>query len=89
MGRTKAQHSRENKERYNWYKERGICTTCGRVWVEPGHVRCKACEDKIKVYHDRDSEKRKERKAAQRQERIQPEMRVYWSAEWKKAKAMP
>lgn len=70
MGRTKAQHSRENKERYNWYKERGICTTCGRVWGEPGHVRCKACENKIKAYHDRDSEKRKERKAAQRQERI-------------------
>ena len=70
MRRTKAQHSRENKERYNWYKERGICTTCGRTWVEPGHVRCKACESKIKVYHDRDREKRNERRAALRQERI-------------------
>ena len=71
MARTKAEHSRENIERYNWYKERGICTACGRTWVEPGHVRCKACEDKIRFYNDRDREKRKERKAAQRQERIE------------------
>lgn len=71
MGRTKEQRSRENRERYNWYKERGICTTCGRMWVEPGHVRCKACEDKIKLYHDRSRDYRMERARARRQERIE------------------
>lgn len=71
MARTKEQHSRENIERYNWYKERGICTTCGRMWVKPGYVRCRECEDKIKAYHDRDREQRIERARALRQERIE------------------
>ena len=70
MGRTKAEKSQQYKERYRWYKEMGICTTCGREWVEPGHVRCKACEAKIKAYHDRSREKRMERARARRQERI-------------------
>ena len=56
------------KERYYWYKERGICTTCGRVWAEPGRVRCKACEDKIRVYHER---RRGERAALWRERRAE------------------
>lgn len=70
MARTKEERSRENKERYHWYKDRGICTTCGREWVVPGHVRCKVCNAKIKFYNDRDREKRIKRKAEQRAERI-------------------
>ncbi len=56
------------KERYEWYKGRGICTTCGRTWAEPGHVRCKECEDNIAVYHNR---RREERRLAMRQKRAE------------------
>ena len=59
------------KERYDWYKDHGICTSCGQVWVEPGHVRCKVCEAKIKVYHDRDHEQRIQHKREIRQQRIE------------------
>lgn len=70
MGRTKAQHNRENRQRYRWYKERGICTTCGRVWAEPGRVRCKECAEAIRAYHNADREGRMQRAAEKRQERI-------------------
>ena len=58
------------KERYEWYKERGICTTCGVAWAEPGHIRCKACEAAIAVYHDKSHDKRVERKRQVRADRI-------------------
>ena len=62
--------SRTCKERYRWYKDHGICTTCGRKWVEPGHVRCKECEKQINRYHEKRRGERNARKAAMRQERI-------------------
>lgn len=70
MGRDRELHARTCKERYEWYNARGICTSCGRTYSEPGHILCKACKAKIKVYDDRDREKRIERKRKQRQERI-------------------
>lgn len=70
MARTKEEHSRENKERYYWYKERGVCVTCGRTWSEPGHVRCKTCEAKMNACQVLDRERRIKRKAARRQELI-------------------
>ena len=70
MALTKAERRRSNKQRYRWYKDRGICPTCGKVWAEPGRVRCKACDAIIKYYHDRDRENRQNRARERRQERI-------------------
>lgn len=70
MPRDEVRKARVCKERYEWYKERGICTTCGVMWAEPGHVRCKACEAKIARYHDKSHEQRLERARQRRQERI-------------------
>ena len=68
--RSKDEHNAQNRERYRWYKDRGICTTCGRTWVVPGHVRCKQCEAQIAKYHAASYEKRLERQKQRRQERI-------------------
>lgn len=62
--------SKSNKERYKWYYDHGLCTTCGRIWAEPGKVRCKACEAKIAVYHERSKEKRRKQQRKRREERI-------------------
>lgn len=70
MGRDEKLKRKTNKERYDWYKDRGICTSCGRVWAEPGKIRCKACEAKIAMYHERDKDKRKEQQRKRREERI-------------------
>lgn len=70
MGRDKELKSQTCKERYAWYKAHDICTSCGRVNAEPGHVRCKACEKKISVYHEKSREARNERKKQIRAERI-------------------
>ena len=53
MGRDRQLHSRTNKERYQWYKARGICISCGASWSEPGRVRCKVCHDKHERSRDR------------------------------------
>ena len=68
--RSREEHNAQNRERYRWYKDRGICTTCGRAWVVPGHVRCKECEAKIAKYHEASYDKRKEQQKQRRQERI-------------------
>lgn len=70
MGRDLKLKSKVCKERYRWYKERGICTTCGRTWAEPGKVRCKACEAKIAACHEKRREERRQAKQEQRQQRI-------------------
>ena len=70
MGRDLKLKSKTCKERYNWYKDRGICTTCERVWSEPGKVRCKACEAKIAAAHEKRREERRRAKQEQRQQRI-------------------
>ena len=70
MGRDLKLKAKTCKERYNWYYAHGICTTCGRTWVEPGHVRCKACEDKIAFYHNLNREERIERARQRRADRI-------------------
>lgn len=70
MARDLALKSKTCKERYDWYKERGICTTCGVKWVSPGHVRCKECEDRIAWYHNKSKEQRNEAKRKRREERI-------------------
>ena len=71
MGRDVRRKNARNRERYAWYKDRGICTSCGRVWAEPGHVRCKACEAKITACHDRKREQRVIAKQEQRRQRIE------------------
>ena len=71
MGRDEKLKRKTNKERYDWYKDRGICTSCGRVWAEPGFVRCKACEAKIAACHDKEREQRILTKREQRRQRIE------------------
>lgn len=71
MGRNIDLKNRVNRERYHWYKERGICTSCGRTWSEPGKVRCKACEAKIAKCHNAQKEQRIQAKREQRRERIE------------------
>lgn len=58
------------KERYDWYKARGICASCGRAWAIPGRVHCEACAAKIDAYHERSREERNAKQRAIRQERI-------------------
>lgn len=58
---TNAQKSQ--RERYAFYKGAGICVHCGRMWAEPGHVSCKACEDKkraVRRMNDPDGERHRE-----------------------------
>ena len=68
--RDKALKSKTGKELRKWYQSRGICDSCGQVWAEPGHVRCKACEDKIRAYHAASREHRIELQRKRRAERI-------------------
>ena len=51
-----------NKDRYDAYREKGICASCGRMWVEPGHAYCEACRKKnraAKSDYDPDGEKKR------------------------------
>lgn len=53
-----------NKERYKYYKDKGICTQCGAAWARTGRVECEACAAKLKARHDaRADERRKQEKA--------------------------
>ena len=36
----------KNKELYNWYKSKGICTKCGTNKAKPGGTMCFDCADK-------------------------------------------
>ncbi len=36
----------KNKELYEWYKSKGICTKCGTNTVKPGKTMCWDCADK-------------------------------------------
>ena len=69
---TPEERARKQRERYNGYKAVGICVHCGCEWVEPGHVRCKACAEKnaaIQLASDPNGEKRRSRQAALRAQR--------------------
>lgn len=62
------------RELREWYKSRGICIQCGRVWALPGHVRCKTCFDRDKAIHKRydpDGAHRKELKRILRDKRLE------------------
>ena len=70
MGRDLKLKSNGFKERYYWYKERGICASCGRVWAEPGKVYCKACTARNYACHEKRREERIETQRRRRAERI-------------------
>lgn len=36
-----------HRERYYWYKEHGICVSCGQEEAAPGKVRCEECAAKV------------------------------------------
>lgn len=57
-----------DKERYDFYKEHGICTSCGHVWSEPGHVYCKECFKKRKARQnkERNRDNMREKRATRR-----------------------
>lgn len=61
MGRDIQRQHRTNKERYDWYKSRGICISCGAAWAEPGRVRCQTCHDKHEQSRDRQAQIKNER----------------------------
>ena len=69
--KARQQHNKDNRERYRWYRERGICTVCGRQWVEPGHVRCNTCYAKMNACLERTREQRNAYKAARRKALIE------------------
>lgn len=33
----------DNRDIYNWYKERNICPKCKKTWAAAGHVYCENC----------------------------------------------
>lgn len=68
--RRKARWKRLNKERYDFYKDNGICISCGREFSEPGRVRCRTCADKIKQYQESRRQELVEYKRILRQRRI-------------------
>ena len=39
----KAKQRRDNRDIYNWYKERNICPKCKKTWAAAGHVYCESC----------------------------------------------
>lgn len=61
---------RTDKERREWYKSHGMCTSCGQTWAEPGKVYCKACAKKMNAYHTASREKRIEAQRQRRAKRI-------------------
>lgn len=70
MYKDKLQQKQYQKDRYDWYKSRGICTVCGVSWAEPGHVYCKSCAEKNERCHARKREERIEAKRRRRADRI-------------------
>jgi len=70
MGRDIARKRKTCKDRYDWYKEHGICPSCGRKWSEPGRVYCKDCAAKIDAYKKAQRTERIEKKRQRRSERI-------------------
>lgn len=71
MARDRELQARTCKGLYEWYKARGICVQCGRIWAEPGHVRCRTCAGIVKSYDDRYKVARAERARIRRQELIE------------------
>ena len=53
-----------------WYKESGICASCGQEWAEPGHTLCKGCNAKMAAYHAASREHRIEAARERRAKRI-------------------
>ena len=42
----RAKNCAQRRERYYWYKEHGICVSCGQEEAAPGKVRCEECAAK-------------------------------------------
>lgn len=62
----------QNRERRAWYKEHGICIDCGRVFSDPGRVRCHMCMKRqraSRLTSDPDGSKNMTRKKELREER--------------------
>lgn len=50
---TKTKKAEQSRERYYWYKARGICVRCGSADAEKGSVSCKPCRIKdTQGYHN-------------------------------------
>lgn len=63
----RAKECAQRRERYYWYKEHGICVSCGQEDAAPGKVKCEECAAKVAdrsmaAYY----RKREERKEAMR-----------------------
>lgn len=43
----RAKKCAQHRERYYWYKEHGICVSCGQEDAAPGKVKCEECAAKV------------------------------------------
>lgn len=46
----RAKECAQHRERYYWYKEHGICVSCGQEEAAPGKVRCEECAMKAAAW---------------------------------------
>jgi len=57
------------RERREWLKAHGICTSCGQRDARPGRVKCQVCADKQKKYNtSKATRKSQKRRRKQRKE---------------------
>lgn len=71
--RDKELQKKTNKERYWFYREKGICTKCGQVWAEPGRPYCINCQKKNRIQlkqGDPDGQKHRDLNHSRRAERL-------------------
>lgn len=45
----RAKDAQYQKDRREWYRQKGICYVCGRNYVETGRAFCKTCADRSKT----------------------------------------
>ena len=69
----RAKKCAQHQERYYWYKEHGICVSCGQADAAPGKVKCEECAAKVAdrsmAAYYRKREERKEAMRRQQRER--------------------
>ena len=69
---TREEWNRHSRERYWWYRERGLCPKCGTRYAEAGHAYCKACAmdySRMRKKADPTGELRREKDRAKRERR--------------------
>lgn len=64
------EHARQyHKDRYEWYKEHGICTRCLTRWCAPGKIYCEQCIRDVRIIADKHDPGRVQRRQYNRDRR--------------------